>query len=217
MIVLFDGSVGIIYPSLAHIYIYIYIYDLFYDGTGISEGVSFKTNRYFYKGKEGRLHHVVPPCGIQRTDSMVVFGWAFLYLLQLLLQIVTCRIVVAGEATTDSIAPTIYPSLSPHFISIITTIAGTGTAGYSGDGTQATSATVNGPRGIVIDKSGNVYFSEWNHRVRKITVSTGIITTYAGTGTSSFDGDGGVASSANLNHPQGLFLDTSGIFNVQNQ
>jgi hypothetical protein len=107
--------------------------------------------------------------------------------------------------------PTYYPSLSPHSISVISTIAGTGTASYSGDGSQATSATINTPTGIVIDSSGNVYFNDWNnHRVRKVTVSTGIITTYAGTGTSSYSGDGGAATSAGLSLPNGLSMDSIG-------
>ena len=107
--------------------------------------------------------------------------------------------------------PTYYPSLSPHSISIISTIAGTGTASYSGDNGPATSATIYMPSGIVIDSSGNVYFNElYNHRVRKITVSTGIITTYAGTGSTTYNGDGGVASSSALYSPNGLAIDTSG-------
>ena len=113
---------------------------------------------------------------------------------------------------TPSTQPTYYPSLSPHSISVISTIAGTGTASYSGDGGQASSAVLNNPEGIAIDSSGNVYVTDrGNHRVRKITSSTGIITTYAGTGTASYSGDGGVATSAALNYPVGLCIDTSGI------
>ena len=93
---------------------------------------------------------------------------------------------------------------------MVSTIAGTGTAGYSGDGGQATSATISYPTGIALDSSGNVYFSDYNNHVRKVTVSTGIITTYAGTGASSFSGDGGVASSAALYYPAGICIDTSG-------
>ncbi len=112
---------------------------------------------------------------------------------------------------TPSRSPTYYPSLSPHSISVISTIAGTGTGSYTGDNGQATSATINLPTGIDIDSSGNVYFSDWNnHRVRKITASTGIITTYAGTGSTTFSGDGGVASSASLYKPNGPCLDSSG-------
>ncbi len=103
------------------------------------------------------------------------------------------------------------PTPSPHSISVITTLAGTGSAGYSGDDGQASSATINHPVGIDIDSSGNVYFSDFsNNRVRKVTVSTGIITTYAGTGADSYSGDGGVASSAALAHPNGLSIDASG-------
>ena len=94
---------------------------------------------------------------------------------------------------------------------MISTIAGTGTASYSGDNGQATSATISLPVGIVIDSSENVYFNDWsNHRVRKIVASTGIITTYAGTGASSYSGDNGVASSAAVYAPNGLCIDTSG-------
>jgi hypothetical protein len=121
---------------------------------------------------------------------------------------------VRKVVTVSTDIPTSYPSLSPHSISVISTIAGTGTASYSGDNGdngQATSATMNTPTGIAVDSSGNVYFNEWgNHRVRKITASTGIITTYAGTGSSSYGGDGGVASSAVLYNPDGLCMDSSG-------
>ncbi len=114
-------------------------------------------------------------------------------------------------SVTPSLTPTYYPSLSPHTVSIITTIAGTGATSYSGDGGQATSAAINRPSGIVTDSSGNVYFNDfYNNRLRKITISTGIITTYAGTGTGSYSGDGGVASSATLFYPCGLSIDNAG-------
>jgi hypothetical protein len=109
------------------------------------------------------------------------------------------------------VQPTYYPSLSPHSISVISTIAGIGTASYSGDGGQATSAAINQPSGIAIDSSGNVYVNEFtSSRVRKITASTGIITTYAGSASAGFSGDGSVATSAALSGPNGLAIDTSG-------
>ncbi len=122
-------------------------------------------------------------------------------------------VTVSTEIPTSapSVQPTYYPSLSPHSISVISTIAGTGTASYSGDNGPATSAAVNILRGIALDASGNVYFSDWgNNRVRKIAASTGIITTYAGTGATTYNGDGGVASSAVVYGPNGLCVDSSG-------
>ncbi len=93
---------------------------------------------------------------------------------------------------------------------IITTIAGTGVAGYNGDGIAATSAKLNYPVGIVADGSGNVYFSDFsNNRIRKINPS-GIISTVGGNGVSGFSGDGAAATSANINSPAGLVIDNSG-------
>ena len=95
---------------------------------------------------------------------------------------------------------------------MISTFAGTGSASYSGDNGQATAGSLNLATGIDIDASGNVYVTDrGSHRVRKITASTGIITTYVGTGASSYSGDGGAATSAALNYPAGLCIDTSGI------
>ena len=95
---------------------------------------------------------------------------------------------------------------------IITTIAGTGTSSYSGDGGAATSATMNFPSSAAVDSSGNVYIADhYNNRVRKVAVSTGIITTYAGNGgTGSFSGDGGQATAALFYRPAGICLDASG-------
>ncbi len=122
-------------------------------------------------------------------------------------------VTVSTEIPTSapSTQPTYYPSLSPHSISVISTIAGTGSAGYSGDGGQATSATLYYPHGIALDSSGNVYFSDNNnYRVRKITTSTGIISTYAGTGSTIYSGDGSQATSAGLLNLNGLCIDSSG-------
>ncbi len=119
---------------------------------------------------------------------------------------------IQPTSATPSISPTYYPSLSPHTIIVISTIAGTGTASYSGDNGQATSAALNGPHGIAIDSSGNVFIGDGsNYRVRKITASTSIITNYAGIGTSSYSGDNGAASSAGITYPHQLSVDSSGI------
>ncbi len=102
---------------------------------------------------------------------------------------------------------------------VITTIAGTGTPGYSGDGGLAINAALNGPMGIVVDPNGaNVYIADnINNRVRKVTMASGIISTYAGTGVLGGAGDGGQADSAQVRTPEGLALDAGGdLFIVDN-
>ena len=94
---------------------------------------------------------------------------------------------------------------------IITAYAGTGTAGYSGDGAAATLAKLNAPQGIDLASNGDLYVADTgNNVVRKVTAATGIITTYAGTGTAGSTGDGGAATSARLNGPKAVRLDSSG-------
>jgi NHL repeat len=97
---------------------------------------------------------------------------------------------------------------------IISTVAGDGTVGYSGDGGPATSAELNGPTGAAVDSAGNIYIADaWNNRVRKVTVATGIITTVAGNGTAGYSGDGGPATSAELQTQYGggaVALDAAG-------
>lgn len=94
---------------------------------------------------------------------------------------------------------------------IISTIAGTGTGGYSGDGGAATAAQIQFPTGINIDPSGNIYFAEQgNNVIRKITIATGIISTVAGNGTAGYSGDGGDATAAKLNQPKDVVVDASG-------
>jgi hypothetical protein len=93
---------------------------------------------------------------------------------------------------------------------IITTVAGTGTIGYSGDGGPATAAKLNYPTAVATDAAGNIYISDYaNSRIRKVTVSTGIITTVAGNGTNSFSGDGAAATSATISTPFGIAIDAS--------
>jgi sugar lactone lactonase YvrE len=93
---------------------------------------------------------------------------------------------------------------------IITTVAGNGTAGFSGDGGQATAADLDNTTEITVDPAGNIYLSSSNNnRVRKVNTA-GIIYTIAGNGTAGFSGDGGQAYAAELNYPSGVFLDTKG-------
>ncbi len=93
---------------------------------------------------------------------------------------------------------------------IISTIAGDGIAGFSGDGGPATAARLNQPVDLTFDATGNLYFSDGaNNRVRKISTS-GVISTVAGNGTGGYTGDGGAALSAQMNFPVGLGIDGAG-------
>ncbi len=93
---------------------------------------------------------------------------------------------------------------------MITTIAGTGTAAYSGDGGPASAAAINGPRSVATDKRGNVFIADQsNNRIRKIDAA-GIIKTIAGNGSQGFSGDGGPATNAQLYNPAGLAAGANG-------
>ena len=94
---------------------------------------------------------------------------------------------------------------------IITTVAGNGTAGFSGDGGPAISAELRTPAAVALDAAGNLYIADHNNnRVRKVDATTGIITTVAGNGTEGYSGDGGAATNAELNYPIGIALDSTG-------
>ncbi len=95
---------------------------------------------------------------------------------------------------------------------LITTYAGTGVAGATGDGELlATAATLNNPHTLAVDAAGGVYvMASSTHRVRRIHPATGLITTVAGTGTQGFSGDGGPAINAMFNNPTHVAVDASG-------
>ena len=108
--------------------------------------------------------------------------------------------------SVDAFAQTPAVTLAP----VITTIAGNGTAGSSGDGGQATSAAVNGPSATAIDAAGNIYIADaYTSRVRKID-TTGVISTVVGNGICNFSGDGGPAASAQVCQPYGVAVDNVG-------
>jgi hypothetical protein len=102
---------------------------------------------------------------------------------------------------------------------VITTAAGNGTAGYSGDNGPATSAELANPTGVAVDSAGNLYIADLvNNRIRHVNAS-GIISTVAGNGTQGYSGDGGPATSAELN-AYGVAVDSAGnlyIANASNQ
>jgi uncharacterized protein (TIGR03437 family) len=91
---------------------------------------------------------------------------------------------------------------------VITTVAGNGTQGFSGDNGPAASAQLEFPSGVAIDPAGGLYIADDTDRIRK--VSNGVITTVAGGGTTGFRGDGGPATSVQLSSPSGVAVDSSG-------
>ena len=106
---------------------------------------------------------------------------------------------------------------------VITTVAGNGTRGNGGDGGLATATEIGNPTGVMVDSSGNLFFTEGIlgaygtdvsvNRVRKVDLTTGIITTVAGTGFQGrYSGDGGLATTADLNGPAGVAVDSGGNF-----
>jgi len=100
---------------------------------------------------------------------------------------------------------------------IITTIAGNGISGYSGDGLQATVAELNFINDVVLDKADNIYIADAsNNRIRKVNTS-GIISTIVGNGVQGYSGDGGQATLAELNDPTGLDVDSAGNIYIAEQ
>jgi len=92
---------------------------------------------------------------------------------------------------------------------IITTVAGNGSAGFSGDGGPATAAQLQYPYSVTLDATGNIFISDGNDRIRRVDATTGIITTVAGNGSAGFSGDGGLATAAQLNAPSGVAFDAA--------
>jgi len=94
---------------------------------------------------------------------------------------------------------------------IITTVAGNGSSGYSGDGGAATAAGLDWPFGVAVDAGGNIYIADTkDNRIREVSASTGIITNVAGNGSGGYSGDGGPATAAGLASPYGVAVDAAG-------
>lgn len=108
------------------------------------------------------------------------------------------------------------PAAAQYLIStsstpLIYTVAGNGTAGYSGDGGLATLASLNSPGGTALDSAGNLYIADsYNQVIRKVSAGTNVITTVAGNGTPGYSGDSGLATSAQINNPYGIAVDSAG-------
>ena len=90
---------------------------------------------------------------------------------------------------------------------IITTVVGDGNCGFTGDGGAAAAARIGNPRHVIVAGNGDLYINDWgNSRIRKVEAATGVISTYAGNGSSGSGGDNGPATAAQLEAPQGLVL-----------
>ena len=124
-----------------------------------------------------------------------------------------------GAACTDAAGNLYIPDYGNHRIrkvttatGIISTIAGNGTNGYSGDGGAATAAKLAYPVSLCLDAAGNIFFAEYgNNIIRKIDATTGIISTVAGNGSNGYSGDHGPATAAALSQPNAVFVDKNGI------
>jgi len=105
-----------------------------------------------------------------------------------------------GAAVVRKVAPS----------GIITTVAGTGVYGFSGDNGQAVSARLAAPTGVAVDRTGNLFIADTNNsRIRRVSPG-GVITTVAGTGVDGYSGDNGPATGANLYHPYRVVADGNG-------
>jgi len=114
--------------------------------------------------------------------------------------------VVSGGGTTSTGAFSLYT-----YAPAISTVAGNGTGDFGGDSGAATSAKLKRPMGVAVDSTGNFYIADTeNNRIRKVNASDGKISTVAGTGSSSFGGDSGAATSAQVNGPMGVAFDSAG-------
>ncbi|MCG7205620.1 RICIN domain-containing protein [Streptomyces arenae] len=133
---------------------------------------------------------------------------------------VSAQLNCPREVAVDRAGAVYVADSSNHRIRKITTdgkisaVAGTGVAGFRGDGGPADAAQLNLPLGVAVDSTGVLYIADYNnHRVRRITTD-GVIGTVAGTGAAGFKGDGGPAVSAQLNCPAGLAVDSAGTLHV---
>ncbi len=94
---------------------------------------------------------------------------------------------------------------------MISTVAGIGTYGYSGDGGSALLGQLHFPLGVAVDALGNIFIADTsNHRIRRVNKSDGVMTTIAGNGVQGFGGDGGPAAASSLNDPGGVIVDAAG-------
>jgi uncharacterized protein (TIGR03437 family) len=118
----------------------------------------------------------------------------------------------AGNVYVADMTAQVVRVIAPNLT--ISTYAGLGTAGYTGDGGAAIEAQLNAPMGLALDAAGNLYIADsGNHAVRKVS-KNGVIATVAGIGSPGYSGDGGAAIAAALDQPEGVAVDASGLLYI---
>jgi hypothetical protein len=116
-----------------------------------------------------------------------------------------------SDTNNNMIRKVVFSDPGTFLHGVVTTIAGTGDKGFAGDGGPAAAALLSYPADLEFGPDGNLYFADAdNNRVRMIDMSTGTISTIAGTGDASYGGDGGPATAARLNYPVGVSFDANG-------
>ncbi|MGB8259269.1 MAG: chitobiase/beta-hexosaminidase C-terminal domain-containing protein, partial [Terracidiphilus sp.] len=136
---------------------------------------------------------------------MQVHKLSYFMLIALGIGAATCAMAQVGGPAASAGAAVSGP------IGIISTAAGNGIEGNSGNGGPATKAELTNPTSVAVDTAGNIYIAEMNFDVvRKVTAKTGVITVYAGNGVGGYSGDGGPATSAELNRPESVAVDGNG-------
>ncbi|MBI4468828.1 MAG: hypothetical protein HY650_05830 [Acidobacteria bacterium] len=190
------------------------------------------------QGERWHLHHEATRrrCPAAALVLLLLSGWVSVSPAQGTATIVT---TVAGGGAGDMLPATAASLSNPNAIAFdamgnafiadtdhhrirkietdgtMTTIAGTGTLGFGGDGMAAAMALLNGPRGVAVDGMGNIFIADSaNHRIRKIDAMSGNISTVGGNGTRGFSGDGAAATAAMLNFPRAVALDAAGVIYV---
>lgn len=134
------------------------------------------------------------------TKRHVPFVWSLCAASALLLALTGC-------GSEDTAAPT--PTTGS--VATITTVAGTGVAGFNGDNQPATAAQLDHPAGVAVDGAGNLLIADaTNQRIRRVDAQTGVITTVAGTGVAGFNGDNQPATDAQVNFLAGVAVDGAG-------
>jgi trimeric autotransporter adhesin len=138
-------------------------------------------------------------------------------------QATAAQLTLPSGVAVDSVGNLFVAEYGNHIIrkifasGIISTVAGTGIAGYTGDNIAATNSRLHSPFGVALDNSGNIFIAdEDNNRVRKIN-TLGIITTVAGNGMIGTSGDGGLATAAKVQHPVDISIDRFGNFYLAEQ